>query len=140
MIQAGRNIALKVPTRRREELECEAERLLAEFEETIGSNIEPAIPVEDIARYHLCLRLELADMHGVLDVPMMGDSPDILGALFLEHSAILIDSSLDPDANPAQLGRYRFSVGHEVGHWWLHRKVIEPTPVSRRSSADKASP
>lgn len=31
----------------------------------------------------------------------------------------MIDESLDPDANPAKEGRYRYTAAHEVGHWRL---------------------
>ena len=54
----------------------------------------------------------------------MGTSPDILGAIFFERNRIVIDESLDPDANPAQEGRYRYTAAHEVGHWRLHRGLF----------------
>ena len=33
-------------------------------------------------------------------------------------------SDVNPEVYPEQLGRYRFSLGHEVGHWRLHRNVM----------------
>jgi Zn-dependent peptidase ImmA (M78 family) len=115
---------LKVPKRTPEEIEQDAEMLLADYAETVGSAVEAAVPVEDIARYHLALHVEFADMHETLGVPLRGSAPDILGAIFLEKRAILIDCSLDPESNPSQLGRYRFSLAHEVGHWRLHSAFI----------------
>jgi hypothetical protein len=37
---------------------------------------------------------------------------------------VRVDSSLDPAEFPAKEGRYRFTVGHEVGHWQLHRHLF----------------
>jgi Zn-dependent peptidase ImmA (M78 family) len=59
----------------------------------------------------------------------------------------LIDRHLDPKSNPSTLGRYRFSVAHEIGHWRLHRSYFardtnqtllfetstEPTVICRAS-------
>ena len=49
--------------------------------------------------------------------------PDILGAIFFDEKRIVIDESLDPDANPSREGRYRYTAAHEVGHWRLHRAL-----------------
>jgi Zn-dependent peptidase ImmA (M78 family) len=107
-----------------EQLEDRAQSLLKEYAETADTPVTGAIPVEEIAMYHLALRLESADLHDTLRIPMRGDSPDILGAIFFDQNAILIDQSLDPETHPSQLGRYRFSIGHEIGHWVLHRSVV----------------
>jgi hypothetical protein len=62
----------------------------------------------------------------------IGSDPDILGAIFFEKKRIVIDESLDPDANPAKEGRYRYTAAHEVGHWRLHRGLFykDPTQTS----------
>ena len=57
-----------------------------------------------------------------------GFDPDILGAIFFEQKRIVIDESLDPDANPAKEGRYRYTAAHEVGHWRLHRALFGRDP------------
>ncbi|MBK8008612.1 MAG: ImmA/IrrE family metallo-endopeptidase [Rhizobiales bacterium] len=36
----------------------------------------------------------------------------------------MIDDSLDPEENPSMLGRYRFTLAHEIGHWRLHRHSV----------------
>jgi hypothetical protein len=61
--------------------------------------------------------------------------PDVLGAIFFEQSAILIDDRLNPEVYPEQLGRYRFSLAHEVGHWRLHREAM-----ARRKLANASQP
>jgi hypothetical protein len=90
---------IKVPELSPQELEDRANALLADYEETNGEPVEgPIIPVGEIAMYHLSLRLDFADLHDVLRVPKHGDSPDILGAIFFDEDAILIDRSLDRSA------------------------------------------
>jgi Zn-dependent peptidase ImmA (M78 family) len=136
--------AIRVPIRHKAFIEREAERLLEEYLAETGSRIEGAIPVEDIAQYHLCLRLGFADLHDVLDLPRDGGGPDILGALFFEQRAILINDRLNPEVYPEQLGRYRFSLAHEVGHWRLHQDAMarrklantdQPAVICRQSDA-----
>ena len=58
--------SIKVPIRGKTSIEREADLLLEEYRDETGSRIDGAIPVEEIARYHLCLRLEFADLHDVL--------------------------------------------------------------------------
>ncbi len=136
--------AIKVKIRGRDFIEREAERLLAEYVGETGAALDVPVPVEEIARYHLCLKLEFADLHDVLDLPKYAGGPDILGAMFFEQSAILIDDRLNPDVHPEQLGRYRFSLGHEIGHWQLHRDAMtkrrlanasQPAFICRQSDA-----
>ena len=100
---------IRVAARTAAFIENEADRLLNEYTEVTGARVEGAIPVEDIARYHLCLPLGFADLHDVLALPKYAGGPDGLGAIFFEQNAILIDARLNPDVYPAQLGRYRFS-------------------------------
>jgi Zn-dependent peptidase ImmA (M78 family) len=82
------------------------------------------VPVEDITTYHLALRLGFADLHETLRIPMLRDQPDILGAIWVDTETILIDRTLDPKKNPSMSGRYRYSLGHEIGHWRLHRSYV----------------
>jgi hypothetical protein len=126
---------IRVPVRNKIFIEREAQRLLDEYMADTGARIEGAIPVEEIARYHLCLQLEFADLHDLLDVPRSNGGPDILGAMFFEQCAVFIDDRLNPDAHPEQLGRFRFSLAHEVGHWRLHRDAM-----ARRRAANPGRP
>jgi Zn-dependent peptidase ImmA (M78 family) len=130
-------------------IEQDAELLLAEYEETAGASIKLPVPVADITTYHLALQLGFADLHQMLSIPMLRDQPDILGAIWIHKEIILIDRSLNPEENPSSLGRYRFSVAHEIGHWRLHRCYVakdanqtslfdvpsEPTVICRSSQA-----
>jgi Zn-dependent peptidase ImmA (M78 family) len=142
-------MTIKVRYLSEDEIEQDAELLLAEYEETAGAAVKLPVPVADITIYHLALRLGFADLHQTLGIPMLSDRPDILGAIWIDKETVLIDRSLDPKANPAMLGRYRFSIAHEIGHWRLHRSYVakeanqpslfeaqsEPTVICRSSQA-----
>ena len=51
--------------------------------------------------------------------------PDVLGATWLDDALVVIDSSLEGNE-----GRYCFTLGHEVGHWQLHRPLREMDKVT----------
>jgi hypothetical protein len=127
-----RQMTLEVRYLSKDEIEKEAELLLAEYAETIDSPIKFPVPVDEVTTYHLALRLGFADLHEMLRIPMLRDQPDILGAIWVDTETIVIDRSLDPKANPSMFGRYRFSVAHEIGHWRLHRSYVA-TEANQRS-------
>ena len=118
---------LQVPYLAEELIERDAEALLAEFARVRGVAIQAPISIEDIVEKHLKLRVEFDDLHRLLGVPRagFGTQPDIFGAIWLETGEIVIDESLDPELRPAIEGRYRFTLGHEGGHWRLHRQLVE---------------
>ncbi len=102
-----------VPYLADEMIEDDAALLLAEYAHARGIVIAPPIPIEDIVEKHLKLGIEFDDTHKLFGVPRsgIGFDPDILGAIFFEQRRIVIDESLDPDANPAKEGRYRYTAG-----------------------------
>src|SRR5215468_8405516 len=139
-------MAIKVKYLTEDEIEKDAKLLLAEYEDTIGEPIKLPVPVDEITTYHLALRLGFDDLHRTLNRPMLSSQPDILGAIFVEKELVLIDRHLNPKHNPSMLGRYRFSVAHEIWHWRLHRSYFardanqtllfetsEPTVICRAS-------
>jgi Zn-dependent peptidase ImmA (M78 family) len=142
-------MTIKVRYLSEDEIEQDAELPLAEYKETAGASIKLPVPVADITTYHLALRLGFADLHQTLGIPMVRDQPDILGAIWVQQETIMIDRSLDPEGDPSMLGRYRFSVAHEVGHRRLRRPYVtknanqtslfdapsEPTVTCRSSQA-----
>jgi hypothetical protein len=89
--------------------------LLAEYGEKFSPVTAPPVPVEDIIELHLQLRLELRDLREEFG------SPDVHGAIWFKQEKIAVDQILDPHRNPRMLGRYRYTLGHETGHWRLHR-------------------
>lgn len=121
-------MAIQVRYLTEDEIERDAEHLLAEYEDTSGEPVKLPIPVDEITTYHLALRLGFADLHDTLGIPMLREQSDILGAIWVDKETVLIDRSLDPKEYPAVQGRYRFSVGHEIGHWRLHRSYVARDP------------
>ena len=125
---------VKVPFLREEQIERDAEALLAEYERARGVRILPPVPIENIIEKHLKIGVEFDDLHAVLGVPRSGSESeaDILGAVFFDDRRIVIDEGLDPEENPAKEGRYRFTLAHEGGgHWRLHRHLFEKDPAQR---------
>ena len=100
------------------DFEDEAAILLAKFGEDYGAVTTPAVPVEEIAELHLELSLTFDDMQSLFGVD------DVHGALWVNQRRIGIDCRLDPTENPSMLGRYRFTLAHEIGHWQLHRHLF----------------
>ncbi|EAQ34927.1 hypothetical protein NB311A_05895 [Nitrobacter sp. Nb-311A] len=114
-----------------EAIEKDAQALLAGYGHARGVTIEAPIAIDDIIEKYLKIGIEFDDTHRLFGVPRsgIGFDPDILGAIFFEQKRIVIDESLDPDANPAREGRYRYTVAHEVGHWQLHRALFGKDPA-----------
>jgi hypothetical protein len=124
----ARQMTMKVKYLSEAQIEDQAEALLSEYEETIEEPIKLPVPVADITTYHLALRLGFDDLHQLFDKPLLRGEPDILGAIWVEKRLVLIDRFLDPEIKPSMLGRYRFSVAHEIGHWRLHRSYVARDP------------
>ncbi len=80
----------------------------------------PPVPVDEIIELQLELRVDSEDLRGKLGLP------DVLGAIFFRSKSIQIDDSLDIEAHPHLLGRYRWTLAHEGGHWVLHRELLTP--------------
>ena len=139
----------RVPYLTEDVIEREASVLLAQFSSATNVPLALPIPVEQILESQLRLSLDLDDLHEKLGVPVVGGTRDILGALWVDDRSVFIDTSLDPDEYPAREGRFRYTVGHEIGHWQLHRDHLpshenqpslfefksEPTIVCRVSQA-----
>jgi hypothetical protein len=111
-------MGLKVPYLRDVEIEASANALLAEYARRQGAEIRPPVDVEGILEKHLELHLSFDDLCAKLGLP------DVMGSLWLDRSEVIVDQTLDPDEHPFVLTRYRFTLGHEIGHWMLHRKLV----------------
>lgn len=101
-----------------EEIERDAQSLLEEYFHEQGKPIEIPVPAEEILEIHLGLSLDFDDLQQILGIP------GVLGALWAERREVFIDQSLEPEEHPGMEGRYHFSVGHEIGHWRLHRHYL----------------
>ena len=127
-----------------QQIERDAQGLLEAYFHELGNPIRIPVPAEDILELHLGLSLDFDDLQAVLGVP------DVLGALWADNREVFIDQSLEPEEHPEMEGRYHFSVGHEIGHWRLHRHYLtnagaqaamfaegdpQPTVICRTSQA-----
>src|SRR3954447_23603597 len=110
-------MTLQVPYIANGIIERNAEALLAQYALARGIEIRAPVPIEDIVEKFLKLHLEFDDLHQRLGVPRQGKEADIFGAIWLDKGEIVIDESLDPEVRPVLEGRYRFTLGHEAGHW-----------------------
>ena len=139
----------KVRYLREDAIERDANDLLREYSLACGVPVAAPIPVEHLLEFHLGLSLDFDNLHERLAIPLTGDEPDVLGALWVDSREVFVDQSLDPEDRPWLEGRYRYTLGHEVGHWQLHRDQLgvspgqgslfsrapEPTIVCRKSQA-----
>ncbi len=82
-------MTIKVRFLAEEEIEKDAELLIAECEQTIGERVRLPVPVTEIATYHLALHLDFADLHKTLQIPMLQGQSDILGALWVDLAPII---------------------------------------------------
>lgn len=135
-------MGLKVAYMSDEAIEKDAQALLADYARERGMAIEAPIPIDDIIEKHLKIGIEFDDTHRLFGVPRsgLGFDPDILGAIFFDQKRIVIDESLDPDANPSKEGRYRYTAAHEVGHWRLLRGLFGKDPAQTSLLEPNAAP
>ena len=111
---------VKVRFLSKQQIEWNADRLLAEFGDRFGTVEHPPVPVEEILETHLKLSMEFDNLASRLGFP------DIMGALWAPERLVAIDESLDPEEHPDKEGRYRYTMGHEIGHWEQHRHYFLP--------------
>lgn len=111
--------AAKLRYMKEQEFEDESALLLAEYGRKHGMVIAPPIPIDEIVELYLELRLTFDDMHQLFGVD------DVHGALWVNYRRVGIDQRLEPTDNPSMLGRYRFTLAHEAGHWRLHRHLFQ---------------
>lgn len=112
------NAEVEVPHLESQAIEAAANELLREYSKKFSQAITIPVHVERIAEIHLQLVLEFKDMKAMF--PMA----DVHGAIWFNEGLIAIDERLDPEVYPLMLGRYRFTLAHEVGHWCLHRHLF----------------
>lgn len=92
-------------------------RKAEEFLSDHHSSLEIPTPIEEIVEFDL----------GMEVIPIPGLKAEIRVDAFLasDLSAIYMDEET-LEFNP---NRYRFSLAHETGHWWLHDELYQTTEV-----------
>lgn len=111
-----------VPFLHEKKIEREAQCLLEEYSLAHEWPISAPVPVDEIIEVYLKLAFAIEDLQALLHVD------DVLGAIWFTERQVRVDSRLDPAVNPALLGRYRFTLAHETGHWRLHRQYYVEDP------------
>ena len=94
----------------------EIERLAHDFRsqalEGLALNSCGAVPVEQIAEQYLGYELEFVGDDGALP-------GDVIGGIDFDANTIIINSSIE-----SHLGRYSFTIAHEIAHHVLHRDLF----------------
>jgi len=107
---------MRVPWLAKEEIARKADELASGYEAVVGHKVNPPIPVEDVIERFLGLSLGYEDLDAKLGME------DVLGATYVTAGRISINEKLLKDRNE---GRLVFTCAHEVGHWVLHRHLVE---------------
>jgi Zn-dependent peptidase ImmA (M78 family) len=105
-----------------------AETILADYDRRLKTE-SAVVDVEHLAEVYLELEMDYQDLSNngsVLGMMVFGDSPvpvydgenDRAKEIWAHEGTIIIDNSL---LLGRQIRRGRFTVGHEVAHWLLHR-------------------
>jgi len=115
-------------------IEEDAELLIAEYQRDRSPVTAPPVPAEQIMEAQLQLTVEIDDL-----CAMFG-SDDVLGAIWFKDAVVKVDESLDPHVRPAMLGRFRFTLAHEAGHWRLHRKYYQEDPAQSHLFGGRGAP
>jgi hypothetical protein len=63
---------------------------------------------------------KIIDSHLGLRVVFETLQDPVIGGLDPDARKIAVTPALDPSVHPEQIGRYRFTLAHEIGHWELH--------------------
>lgn len=124
----------RVPFLREKVIEEHAEMMLGEWAIDHTVITEPPVPIEDILELGLKLDFEIADLRSELG------HDDVLGGIWFGARLVKVDQSLDPTNNSQLLGRYRFTIAHEIGHWRLHREHLMNDPSMASLFEQKDTP
>ena len=95
-----------------DEIEQLAEGFRSQALESLALNSSGAVPVEQIAEQYLGYDLEFVDDNGALP-------GDVIGGIDFDANTIIINSAIE-----GHLGRYSFTIAHEIAHHVLHRDLF----------------
>lgn len=94
------------------------------------------IPVEHVAdSCHGLLVRDVEDLTSAPGAPLLAHGHALSGLLLPDRGEIWVNAAEGRDWP----GRRRFTIGHELGHWCLHRERGEPL-CRRRVKTDPPSP
>jgi hypothetical protein len=116
-----------------EEIEARVERVLAAVPEYVWDGRSLPVPVEDIADtvFGLLVRDE-PSLAAAPGAPSLAEGASLSGLLLPGAREIWVNA-----VEAAQWpGRRRFTIGHELGHWCMHRDDHVATIYCRSSVVD----
>ncbi len=101
-----------------EEIERRAEAVLADVPEWIWDGESLPVPIEDIADtgFGLYVR-DVEDMSAAPGAPELDPGQSLSGLLLASRGEIWVNADEARQWPP----RRRFTIGHELGHWVMHR-------------------
>lgn len=114
---------MKVPFLSKQRIADFAMDVVLDYEALNGGTISPPVPVEDIIERSLGLSL------GFIDFEEKYGMPDIYGATYVQKKFIAISTTLLDERSE---GRYCFTCAHEIGHWVLHRHLVDAAARATR--------
>lgn len=141
---------MSVPMIRSEAIEAIGRKILLEYDRTLLEGEPRPIPIETImeTKFDLILEYHILRKNGsVLGETIFDDGAAILydqeqrryKLIAVKAGTVLIDERL---CEPTRLGRLRFTCGHELGHWILHKKLYSGTggvaAYDGKSSSDES--
>lgn len=130
-----------------EAIEARAQRLLEAVPAWIWDGESLPVPVEDVVDscYGLLVR-EVADLGAAPGAPALSPGESLSGLLLADRGEIWVNAAEARDWP----GRRRFTIGHELGHWCLHRRdgerlfcrasMVEPPEPALASVAAERPP
>jgi hypothetical protein len=115
------------------EVEQRAERVLTRVPGYVWDGETLPVPVEDIADsvFGLLIR-DVEDMAAAPGAPDLGPEASLSGLLLPDRGELWVNA-VEAGQWP---GRRRFTIGHELGHWCMHRGDHVATIYCRSSSVD----
>lgn len=129
------------------EIEERAEQVLSAVPSWIWDGERLPVPVEDIAdsSFGLLVR-DVEDMAAAPGAPHLGIGASLSGLLLVSRGEIWVNAAEAREWPP----RRRFTIGHEIGHWVMHRaaqralfcrstSVTEPTAPTPVGIEEEAS-
>jgi IrrE N-terminal-like domain len=101
-----------------EEIERRAEAVLAAVPDWIWNGEELPVPIEDIADSYFGLQVrDVEDLSQAPGAPELPEGQSLSGLLLASAGEIWVNADEARQWPP----RRRFTIGHELGHWCLHR-------------------
>lgn len=97
-----------------------AGEVVRQYSHASGESTSVPVPVEALMEFK-GLTLEYGDLEEMLGIP------DVMGATWVKKRLVIINNKLLTGVE----GRVAFTCAHELGHWELHRNLVETESINR---------